>query len=228
MDVLLNLRSVTLHHNLRDLGTSLMQWNWMWGAKRALGVSSESYGGLLLSILMNKLPSEIQLIISWELSEDALDLGSKMSITESLEQFRERSVGELPVSSQHNTTAKSPSAALSLVTDASLRVPCVYYNNPHLWISCPTVTKPDDRKQILLSMGHRFICLRWHHISRNCCSNMRSSKCKADITLAFVVDKVTQWTADHLCNLPQSQIAPVSTRPRQPCMWVHRHQSCCR
>ncbi len=33
---------------------------------RALGVRPESYGGLLTSVLVNKLPSEIRLIVSRE------------------------------------------------------------------------------------------------------------------------------------------------------------------
>ena len=47
---------------------------------RALGVTADSYGGLLTSILMNKLPSEIQLIISQELTEEKWDVEKLMKI----------------------------------------------------------------------------------------------------------------------------------------------------
>ena len=49
---------------------------------RALGVSSEPYGRLLTSILLNKLPPEIQLIISSELSGAAWNLDKMMEVTE--------------------------------------------------------------------------------------------------------------------------------------------------
>lgn len=36
---------------------------------RALGVPAETYGGLLMSVLVNKLPPEVKLIVSRELTE---------------------------------------------------------------------------------------------------------------------------------------------------------------
>ena len=58
---------------------------------RALGVTADSYGGLLTSILMNKLPSEIRLIISRELTEEKWDVEKLMKIVDRDVDARERS-----------------------------------------------------------------------------------------------------------------------------------------
>ena len=64
MDILLNVEAVTSQHNLKglrhiyDLIESHVQ------SLKSLGVSPDSYGTLLLSVLLNKLPLEIQLIAS--------------------------------------------------------------------------------------------------------------------------------------------------------------------
>ena len=76
MDALLNLPAVNSHHDLRGI--------------RALGVTADSYGGLLTSILMNKLPSEIRLIINRELTEEKWDVGKLMKITDREVDARER------------------------------------------------------------------------------------------------------------------------------------------
>lgn len=80
MDLLLNLEAVTSQHNLKglrhlfDVVESTVQ------GLRALGVPSSSYGGLLSSILISKLPPELRLIVSRELNEGEWDLDSMMRI----------------------------------------------------------------------------------------------------------------------------------------------------
>ena len=82
MDLLLNLEGVMLQHNLKglrqlyDAGESNVR------GLRSLGVSSSNYGGLLSSILISKLPPELCLIVSRELSEGEWDFESMMKIIE--------------------------------------------------------------------------------------------------------------------------------------------------
>ena len=64
---------------------------------RALGIPSDTYGGLLSSILMSKLPPELRIIISRELPEANWDLDSMMKIIEREVEAREHSVGSQPV-----------------------------------------------------------------------------------------------------------------------------------
>ena len=57
---------------------------------RALGVPAESYGGLLTSVLVNKLPPEIRLIVSRETTAGRWDLDVVMKILEREVDARER------------------------------------------------------------------------------------------------------------------------------------------
>ena len=91
MDALLNLTSVTSHHDLRGLRRLYDSVEANIRGLRALGVASESYGGLLTSILMNKLPPEIRLIISRDLTEDRWDMEKVMKIISREVDARERS-----------------------------------------------------------------------------------------------------------------------------------------
>jgi len=56
---------------------------------RALGVPAESYGGLLTSVLVNKLPSELRLIVSREITTGRWDLDRVMEVLEREVEARE-------------------------------------------------------------------------------------------------------------------------------------------
>ena len=57
---------------------------------RAPGIPAETYGGLLTPVLINKLPSEIHLIVSREMSAGNWDLDGVMKILEREVEARER------------------------------------------------------------------------------------------------------------------------------------------
>ena len=66
MDALLILQTVTSHYDLKGLHHLYESVESYVRELRALGVDAGSYGQLLSSILMNKLPTEMHLIISHE------------------------------------------------------------------------------------------------------------------------------------------------------------------
>ena len=68
MEILMNLDTVSSHHNLRAVCHLFDVVEANIRGLRGLGVPSESYGGLLSSILMTKLPPELRLCISRELT----------------------------------------------------------------------------------------------------------------------------------------------------------------
>ena len=108
---------------------------------RALGVPSSSYEGLLSSVLINKLPTELRLIISRELSEEEWEFESVLRIMEKEVVARERSVAAKPVK---RPSDKLPSTAFALLTGTPGQVSCVYYNHAE---SCPTVKSEGDSRQ---------------------------------------------------------------------------------
>lgn len=64
MDVLLNLESVTSQYNLRGIRHLYDVVETQVRSLKSLGVLAESYGSLLTSVLINKLPQELKLIVS--------------------------------------------------------------------------------------------------------------------------------------------------------------------
>lgn len=178
MDLLLNLDAVVSQHNLKGLRHlfDIVESNVR--GLRALGVPPDTYGGLLSSILMSKLPPELRLIISRELSEADWDLDSMMKIIQREVEARERSAGNLPSASPRRPQGRGPQTALSLMTGASTQMNCVYRNHPHPSNSCPTITSSEARKQILGTAGRCFVCLRRGHICRYCRSTNRCTRCR--------------------------------------------------
>lgn len=177
MDTLLNLRAVTSHHDLRGLRRLYDAVETHVRGLRALGVSAESYGGLLSSILMGKLPAEIRLIISRELSEERGDV-MKLKIVDREVEARER----LDAASSSTTNPKRSPPRLptltSLMVDDSATPRCVFCSQGHQMASCTVVTGVQARREALRRAGRCYICLRRHHISRDCRSSNRCGQCR--------------------------------------------------
>ena len=86
MDILLNLDAVTSSYNLRGLRRlfDLVESN-------VRGLRSESYGSLLSSVLMNKLPQEFRLLVSRDIKDGECELDSLMRVVEKEIDARESS-----------------------------------------------------------------------------------------------------------------------------------------
>ena len=80
MEILLNLESVTSHYHVRSLRQLHDTVESNVRSLKSLGVSRESYGGLLSSILMNKLPQEFRLVITREMGDDDWQLDQLLDI----------------------------------------------------------------------------------------------------------------------------------------------------
>ena len=176
MEILMNLDTVSSHHNLRAVRHLFDVVEANIRGLRGLGVPSESYGGLLSSILMTKLPPELRLCISRELTEDRWELDRMMKIFERELDARERSAGVMTSMNPRRSFQRVLPTATALVTE-SLGT-CVYCRQPHLSLHCETVVSPEQRKQILRRSGRCFVCLRRNHTCKNCRSTMNCASCK--------------------------------------------------
>ena len=84
MDVVLNADAVSSQHNLKDLRHLYDSVETQVHGLRVLGVPSDSYGNLLSSVIMSKLPQELPLIVSREITNKELNLDALMRVTERL------------------------------------------------------------------------------------------------------------------------------------------------
>lgn len=179
MELLLHLEPVSSIHNLKGLRHLFDAVESNVRGLKALGISASSYGGLLSPILMGRLPPDLRLIVTRELTEDEWDVELVMEVLQREIEARERSVGTTSSQGRKFTLHKLPPTALSLTAGTTPVQPsCVYCGQAHISGTCQTVTDPEGRKQILRSSGRCFVCLRRNHLSRNCRSSGRCTKCR--------------------------------------------------
>ena len=147
----------------------------------SLGVTPDSYGSLLSSVLINKLPTEVQLLMSRNISEEEWKLNRLLKVFHEELQARERVVTDKSTSSTADvsligTSGKQAShTATTLVLGASSS--CCYCQQAHLSKDCRVVTQIEARRQILQRSGRCCVCLHAGHISRDCRSESRCSQC---------------------------------------------------
>lgn len=89
MEGLLSLCAISFQHNVCGLRRLYDAVESHVKGLRALGISAESYGGMLTSIMMSKLPTDIRLIVNRELTEDTWSINDVLKSVEEV-QIRER------------------------------------------------------------------------------------------------------------------------------------------
>ena len=173
MDALLSIESVTSPQNVRALRKLYDHLETHIRGLRLLGVESESYGSLLASVLLKKLPSELQLLINRQLSSDDWTLQTLMGTLEEEIKARERTLAS---SHHYGRTPKNQPTSATLCTSGETQE-CCFCRGEHSPSSCSEVRSPASRKLALKRAGRCFICLRRGHVSTNCRSGLKCSHC---------------------------------------------------
>ena len=114
----------------------------------ALGVSTDTYGSIFSSVLVNKLPKELRLIVSRHVRED---LDAIMHVTEREIIARERALGNSCRGPKKTT--RDPLTVSPLLTSGSGAPKCLYRHQSHTSSTCRTLTDASERKQILRRTG---------------------------------------------------------------------------
>ena len=150
----------------------------------SLGVTSKSYGSLLVPIIMSRMPREITLQFARKTSEDVWDINEILDIIRreleaievsskiiAMEKRAERSTQQRPKS------PKGTVGSLFTTTKAKGKISCYFCNGEHYSYNC-TITDIKERKNILLKAKRCFNCLRVGHIVKDCRSPRGYLKCK--------------------------------------------------
>ena len=121
----------------------------------SLDVQEETYGTLLCPVLISKVPSDLQLLVSRKVPESEWKLTTLLTTTEEEIVARERLSQSKP---PHRSEYKSPSTATTLVTKDSPfgTTPCCYCNQQHRPTECTVVVRVDEHKQLLRKAGQCF------------------------------------------------------------------------
>lgn len=160
MESLLSFSVVTSDHHLRDLCRLYDQCESNIWSLRALGVEPETYGAMLSSVLLSKLPQDFRLIVSRRISTDDLHMESLLEIFEEELLARERannSVGQQPPTRRAQNQGRSPTSAF--VATAQGSPSCAFCNQSHYSTECSTVTDVESHKKSLRESGRCFNCL---------------------------------------------------------------------
>ena len=196
MEALLTLEAVTSQHNLKALRRLYDQVESQVRGLKALGIEAESYGSLLAPVILSKIPQELRLVVSREVKDGGWQLDGLMKVINAELKARERTFNMSAPS--HNGVRPPKAANKSLPTNAtllsseSLAPKCSYCRQQHSSLSCTTVTDPVDRKQILRKAGRCFVCLRKHHMSRDCRSPLKCTSCGGRHHASICVGGTTQ------------------------------------
>ena len=190
MEGLVKIAGVASDSNLKRLRELYDQVEAHIRALQAIGVESESYGKLLIPLLMEKLPANLRLIISRSIDKEEWDLDVLLRAFDSEIEARERCelIGSnlsepvvTPVKSNVGRFIKGrsdPSTASALVTQSEERsVSCTYCRQRHPSARCTTITDIGARRNLLKQQGRCFLCLRRGHLARNCPSSSTCHDC---------------------------------------------------
>ena len=172
MDTLLELESVTSSNNTKALRRLYDQIEFQVRSLKSLEVPLDSYGNLLSSLFMSRLPQELRLIVSREVGEAEWRIDEIMNIVEREISAQERAF--LPSNGQPRVLGL-PTATALMTGDGQPK--CSYCRQGHSSVSCSIVTDVAQRKHILKKAGRCFVCLKRHHLSRNCRSPVNCTRC---------------------------------------------------
>ena len=178
MEILLNLSAVSGEHDLRGLRRLYNEVEANVRSLKALGVEQDSYGTMLTSVLLTKLPPEIRLIVTRRASGEDLELETLQAVFEEELVARERSRDPARNNRHPQDKSRPLSTATTLLsgTQESSResIACCYCQQSHCSVDCRAVTNLDARRQILKTSGRCFNCLMREHVGRKCRSPLNA------------------------------------------------------
>ena len=148
MDALLRITAVTSHYDFKGLRRLYNAIEINVRGLKALELEAESYGSLMVSILMNKMPPEIRLIVSRNLNSEKWDFKDVMQILEQEVDAREHFLASTQQSQQPSKQPTSRGTATALTTDTTT-IKCAFCYQDHRSQICTKVTDVKARKDAL-------------------------------------------------------------------------------
>ena len=174
MEQLLSVEGVTSQHDVKGLRHLYDVIESNIRSLRSLDVSADSYGSLLSSVLMNKLPPELRLIATRKFG--GTDSGYFSVLLEDIEeevQVREQS--SVCMTQDSRLPRELPTGAALLVNTP---LQCCFCQQERSSQDCKVVVEVEARHEKLRRSGRCYICLARGHVSRNCRRRFKCLSCK--------------------------------------------------
>ena len=158
-----------------------------------LGVQTNTYGSLLISIIFDRIPEELKIIISRKFKDQNWDLDSLIATFQEELYARERCdalSSENKNKDEKGFESEDPTQRpYTFFVNTNTKV-CVFCGHgDHIPSRCLKITDVNMRKQLLRKTGRCFVCLNKGHISRKCKVNYSCVKCKQRHNVSICTDK---------------------------------------
>ncbi|XP_047133085.1 uncharacterized protein LOC101238207 [Hydra vulgaris] len=150
-----------------------------------LGIDSTMYGPLLIPIIMQKIPEELNLIIArnfdscdyWDIKYVLKSLKAELQAREKAHSGRECNFDLSTAEVLHSSASFKPQYELK----------CIFCSKSHKSESCKTVTNINSRRNILRDKRRCFNCLKLGHMSKDCRSRISCYECsgKHHVSMCF-------------------------------------------
>jgi len=185
METLLNIDRLTSDQNLKGLRKLYTDVEANTRSLKALGVEPETYGAMLASMLLGKLPLYLRLIVGRKTADAELTLRSLQEVVEEELTARERTIN--PNQSQPRPHNEKPprSTTTTLLSGTQSEPVCCYCQQLHASTECTTVTDVKARREVL-EMGVASTAYGADMSSGNADPRITVNSAKGSITLASV------------------------------------------
>ena len=202
MDVLVKLPKAD---NMKDIDKLRKIYNSLETSVRNLadlGVEITSYGTLLISIIFDRIPTELKLLISRKFKNNIFDLDILTEIfkeglfarerVQAIDVNKNSSSDETDYFTGHNllNNSRKSDKRYEKKYDSPLKV-CVYCGGKnHISTRCNTITHIETRRNILKKAGRCFLCLSRGHLKYSCV------KCDSKDHNVSICDKINEKNHD--------------------------------
>ena len=204
MEQLLSVEGVTSQHDVKGLRHLYYVIESNVRSLRSLDVSADSYGSLLSSVLMNKLPPELRSIATRKFGgTDSWDFSVLLKVIQEEVQVREQS--SVCKTQECRRPWELPTGAALLVNTP---LQCCFCQQEHSSQDCKVVVGVEARREKLRRSGRCYICLARGHVSRNCRSRFKCLSSKGRHHIA-ICPEMLQSKANTSCkSSPASNSSP--------------------
>ena len=146
---------------------------------KVLGVTSESFGPMLIPCILQKLPEEIRLEVAKDVTGENWDFDEVLQLFNNQLTAREKCYFVTKADHVKGAAVKPFTASSLTVQNARQNVLCIFCNRPnHKAWNCDVVTDVRARRKLVVDQKRCFNCLRKNHLSRKCTSRYSCYKCK--------------------------------------------------
>ena len=193
-------------HDVEDVSTLRVMYDKIQVCVRNLsdlGVATDSYGSLLISIVFDRMPEELRLYISRQFKDD------EWALDQLLKMFKEELTARERCKAVTSSSRSNPTSGQTLFVGGgsqdrrnrgnvmnggrssndqrshnnennrnSQRFTCFFCGGDHKNETCTNVPDIASRKEIIMKKRRCFVCLQQSHVARNCRKKYKCRHCE--------------------------------------------------